>query len=588
MKRLNLFLVAILFVAISSWGATDYGLTVGGVDVTSDNCSNITGEHIEKHSSATDDEYYIKYDPATKTLTFKNILIERTGSYNRAILNEDVDGLKIVFLGINKLIAEDSSPVRLNNNTTITVPEGGELDVHGGDEDGITVGNGKTLIFDNVYDCSVSASNSNGIEGATGKENLIVRNNSCVKAFAQSENHNGVYDFASLTVSDSYFDVVGYAYAIEKLGSFTHEGAYPIEMGAVYNAEKKRFGAFQTQIAVGVCRTDETVFPDANFRQALYEFAKNPSSGIVEGFPYNYYTYPVGAYTGYIKDWKKMDLAGKSIANLKGIEHFYNLQTLICNDNQLTSVDLTKNVNLLTLNLSNNSLSTIDLSKNTWLVSLSLRNNKLESLDVTNNVNLQSLHVNNNLLTEVNLDANWILKYLDINDNKLNTLDFSYAENMIEVNCQNNNLAEIRINYCLERLNCSNNNLTGIKFNAYSGANFKYLNCSDNAINGANVQQFVDKLPTPSASNNAELVFKSSSDTEKNSMSQEQAITVMGKNWTLKHTNGNIYLGEESGVEDIEVDPIDNNAPRYNLMGQPVDDTYRGIVIQNGKKVLTK
>ena len=90
MKRLNLFLVAILFVSISSWGATDYGLTVGGVDVTSDNCSNITGEHNKKY--ATDDEYYIKYDPATKTLTFKNILIERTGSYNRAILNEDVDG----------------------------------------------------------------------------------------------------------------------------------------------------------------------------------------------------------------------------------------------------------------------------------------------------------------------------------------------------------------------------------------------------------------------------------------------------------------------------------------------------------------
>jgi hypothetical protein len=459
--------------------------------------------------------------------------------------------------------------------------------VYGGDEDGITVGNGKTLIFDNVYDCSVSASNSNAIEGATGKENLIVRNNSCVRAGGYGENHNGVYDFASLTVSDSYFNVVGNPYAIEKLGSFTHEGAYPIVMGSVYNASAKRFGAFQAQIAVGVCRTDETVFPDANFRQALYEFAKNPSSGIVEGFPYNYYTYPVGAYTGYIKEWKEMDVAGKSIANLKGIEHFYNLQTLICNDNQLTSVDLTKNVNLSTLNLSNNSLSTIDLSKNKELNTLALRNNKLESLDVTNNVNLQSLHVNNNLLTGINLSANWRLKYLDINDNKLNTLDLSYADYLTEVNCQNNKLTEISVGN-IKRLNCSNNNLTGLKFNAYSGANFKYLNCSDNAINGANVQQFVDKLPTPSASNNAELVFKSSSDTEKNSMSQEQALTVMGKNWTLKHTNGNIYLGEESGVEDIEVDPIDNNAPRYNLMGQPVDDTYRGIVIQNGKKVLTK
>ena len=588
MKRQNLLLAAILFAAVSAFGATDYGLTVGGVDVTSDNCSNITGEHIEKHSSATDDEYYIKYDPATKTLTFKNILIERTGSYNRAILNEDVDGLKIVFLGKNELSAEDSSPVRLNNNTTITVPEGGKLRVGGGDEDGITVGNGKTLIFDNVYDCSVSASNSNGIEGATGKENLIVRNNSCVRAGGYGENHNGVYDFASLTVSDSYFDVVGYAYAIEKLGSFTHKGAYPIVMGAVYNASAKRFGAFQTQIAVGVCRTDETVFPDANFRQALYDYAKNPSSGIVEGLPYNYYTYPVGAYTGYIKEWKKMDLAGKSIANLKGIEHFYNLQTLICNDNQLTSVDLTKNVNLSTLNLSNNSLSTIDLSKNKELNTLSLRNNKLESLDVTNNVNLQSLHVNNNLLTEINLAANWMLKYLDINDNKLNTLDLSYAEYLIEVNCQNNKLTEISVGD-IERLNCSNNNLTGLKFDAYSGVKFKYLNCSDNAINGANVQQFVDKLPTPSASNNAELVFKSSSDTEQNSMSQEQALTVMGKNWTLKRTNGNIYLGEQStSIESIETDAGNGNAPRYNLMGQPVDKNYRGVVIQNGKKTLIK
>lgn len=586
MKKLYTFFAIFTLTAVSAFGATDYGLTVGGVDVTSDNCSNITGEHIEKHSSATDDEYYIKYDPLTKTLTFKNILIERTGSYNRAILNEDVDGLKIVFLGTNKLIAEDSSPVRLNNNTTITVPEGGELDVHGGDEDGITVGNGKTLIFDNVYDCSVSTSNSNAIEGATGKENLIVRNNSCVKAFAQSENHNGVYDFASLTVSDSYFQVVGYAYAIEKLGSFTHEGAYPIVMGAVYNASAKRFGAFQTQIAVGVCRTDETVFPDANFRQALYDYAKNPSSGIVEGLPYNYYTYPVGAYTGYIKEWKKMDLAGKSIANLKGIEHFYNLQTLICNDNQLTSVDLTKNVNLSTLNLSNNSLSTIDLSKNKELVSLSLRNNKLESLDIINNSSLEYLYANNNLLTGINIAANWMLKYLDINDNKLNTLDLSYVESLIEVNCQNNKLTEISVGN-IKRLNCSNNNLTGLKFDAYSGANFKYLNCSDNAINGANVQEFVDKLPTPSASNNAELVFKSSSDTEKNSMSQEQALTVMGKNWTLKHTNGNIYLGE-AGVEGIEVDPIDDNAPRYNLNGQPVDDNYRGIVIQKGKKILVK
>ena len=74
MKRQNLLLAAILFAAVSAFGATDYGLTVGGVDVTSDNCSNITGDNIKQYK--TDVEYYIKYDPSTKTLTIKNIKIK--------------------------------------------------------------------------------------------------------------------------------------------------------------------------------------------------------------------------------------------------------------------------------------------------------------------------------------------------------------------------------------------------------------------------------------------------------------------------------------------------------------------------------
>ena len=93
-------------------------------------------------------------------------------------------------------------------------------------------------------------------------------------------------------------------------------------------------------------------------------------------------------------------------------------------------------------------------------------------------------------MTEINLAANWMLDYFDINDNKLNTLNLSYAE-YLEVNCQNNKLTEISVGD-IERLNCSNNNLTGLKFDAYSGVIFKYLNCSDNAINGANVHQFVE------------------------------------------------------------------------------------------------
>ena len=118
MKKLYTFFAIFTLTAVSAFGATDYGLTVGGVDVTSDNCTNVTGDNIKPNLSG---EFYVKYDHSTKTLTLKNIRIERTGSGNRAVLNEDVDGLKIVFIGKNLLKAEDSSPVRLNNNTTIII-----------------------------------------------------------------------------------------------------------------------------------------------------------------------------------------------------------------------------------------------------------------------------------------------------------------------------------------------------------------------------------------------------------------------------------------------------------------------------------
>lgn len=43
-----------------------------------------------------------------------------------------------------------------------------------------------------------------------------------------------------------------------------------------------------------------------------------------------------------------------------------------------------------------------------------------------------------------------------------------------------------------------------------------------------------------------------------------------------------------TGISDAVVDHNTNNAPRYNLSGQRVDDSYKGLVIQNGKKMIVK
>lgn len=51
-------------------------------------------------------------------------------------------------------------------------------------------------------------------------------------------------------------------------------------------------------------------------------------------------------------------------------------------------------------------------------------------------------------------------------------------------------------------------------------------------------------------------------------------------------------LGEASntttGISSITVDGLDGNAPKYNVAGQRVDNDYKGVVIQKGKKFIKK
>jgi hypothetical protein len=47
--------------------------------------------------------------------------------------------------------------------------------------------------------------------------------------------------------------------------------------------------------------------------------------------------------------------------------------------------------------------------------------------------------------------------------------------------------------------------------------------------------------------------------------------------------------GDPSGVETIKTNKVWNaDAPMYNLSGQKVDKSYKGIVIQNGRKFVNK
>ena len=65
----------------------------------------------------------------------------------------------------------------------------------------------------------------------------------------------------------------------------------------------------------------------------------------------------------------------------------------------------------------------------------------------------------------------------------------------------------------------------------------------------------------------------------------------LGSDWVifddfeLYYLTGDKFKETETGVESIKI-ATDDNAPAYNVAGQPVNNSYKGIVIKKGVKVL--
>ena len=91
-----------------------------------------------------------------------------------------------------------------------------------------------------------------------------------------------------------------------------------------------------------------------------------------------------------------------NISNLKGIEAFTALTKLDCSDNQLTSLDVSKNTALTELSCYDNKLTSLNISGASALNSLGCWNNQLTSLDVSKNNALSTLHCDDN---QFNCDA---------------------------------------------------------------------------------------------------------------------------------------------------------------------------------------
>jgi hypothetical protein len=150
-------------------------------------------------------------------------------------------------------------------------------------------------------------------------------------------------------------------------------------------------------------------------------------------------------HEGDVFDINHLFLAGMGINNLAGIEYFTALESLYCWDNNLITLDVSKNTRLKHLAVSFNNLIELDLRNNRQLVSLQVAGNQLTKLDVTGNNLLQSLECDRNQLTQLNLTENKELLQLSFAGNRLESIDLSANTKLEEVIASGNRLTGLNL-----------------------------------------------------------------------------------------------------------------------------------------------
>ena len=137
-----------------------YGVMVAGVEVTSDNCADLSVIDGVKGT--------VSYDPATKTLTLKDATIDKSGDDN--IYNYGLDGLKIKVLGTNSLTSDHSISINLKEETTFV--GNGTLKIKGYY---YGIGIRRNEVNCTISECKIYIESMAGIDGNWEGNDLTIR-----------------------------------------------------------------------------------------------------------------------------------------------------------------------------------------------------------------------------------------------------------------------------------------------------------------------------------------------------------------------------------------------------------------------------
>ena len=194
-----------------------------------------------------------------------------------------------------------------------------------------------------------------------------------------------------------------------------------------------------------------TLIPDVNFEKALIDLDID-SDGELNG----------SVLTSDVQQVTSLDISGRNIANLTGIQDFEQLTALYCQINILQSINVQENSELEILDCSSNMITGLTVRNNLKLKTLRCGSNKITDINVSFNTLLEQIYIDKNQLTTINLKSNAQLKLLNCASNQLSILNVTDNWRLRYLDFSFNNIDLILLinNVNLEYLNTSNNPLT--------------------------------------------------------------------------------------------------------------------------------
>lgn len=320
-------------------------------------------------------------------------------------------------------------------------------------------------------------------------------------------------------------------------------------------------------------------------------------------------------------DCQDNQLVGITIGSL-------NMKYVNVAGNQLSSSGLKSNgvANIVSLVCAGNKMSTISyLSSMTSLRTLICQDNQLPSLSISKCKTLRYLVASNNKLAALNVPALIELQKLYVDNNQLETLDFSSNPVISKISAEGNKLKELTWNQTsgayplIEYVNFANNSLFFNSFpTIYNYVSHKYTLAANltpqnpyhliDAVNINETYNYRDKFVTNGWGSGVNATITMTNDKGEVLEANTDYTYRMGQFTFLKPYTGvvinatsryypDIMLAIEpfniidpTGIADIEIEKSNTDAPVYDLQGRKVQtpQSQKGIYIVNGKKFVIR